>query len=399
MTSANKRQLPETENNDGDNPTEGSSSKIPKQTKLDYAPRTVGRAVQHKVDSCLVKLITKDFQPFSIVEDKGFRSFVSVLNPAYQIPSRKTITNNLLPTIYEETLTEVKSIVRNVKSVTITTDDNAANITKAVKDILHWKHLECLAHTINLIAKDSITIIGPVIAKIRNLVAHFKRSTSATAKLLDVQKQSGKIPKKLLQYVSTRWNSTYYMLERILDLEEAVRTTMALLDKDNLPIIVVEEWQLLKHVKKVLEPYPIHKTMADGNLISCSKRPRTVLTPEVKTIIINVFDGLKKRENMGVSDAVSLCSFLTKVLESSIYKIIKENKKGVKEPNTETRGRKMIVLDEEIQRAIRQKIHSFFFRNEILTLKKISAEIDSDDSLPKISREVLLRTLHIMNFK
>ncbi|CAG9840792.1 unnamed protein product [Diabrotica balteata] len=187
MTNANKRQLPETENNDGDNTTEGSSSSsIHKQTQLDYAPRTVGRAVPTKIDRCLIKLITTDFHRSSIVEDKYFRISVSVLNPAYQIPN------------------------------------NAANITKAVKDIVHWKHLGCLAHTINLIANDCITIIEPVIAKIRNLVTYFKRSTSAIVKLLYVQKQSGKIPKKLLQDVSTRWNSTYCMLERILDLGEVV---------------------------------------------------------------------------------------------------------------------------------------------------------------------------------
>jgi len=31
---------------------------------------------QHKIDDALIKMITKDFKPFKIVEDEGFRNFV-----------------------------------------------------------------------------------------------------------------------------------------------------------------------------------------------------------------------------------------------------------------------------------------------------------------------------------
>ncbi|CAH1107911.1 unnamed protein product [Psylliodes chrysocephalus] len=294
---------------DTDEKLASSCSKIIRQTKLWCAPKTMGRLVQNKIDRCLVELITRDYQPISIVEDKGFRNFVNTLNPSYQIPTRKTVSNTLLPEIYEKRVNKVQSIVKNAKSVTLTTDcwtsvntillecscfpeahtsvnlatelnkivvtwglenrillavtDNAANITKAIKD-LKWRHFGCYARTINLIAEDAIIIVEPLIKKVRTLVAHFKRSTSAATKLVDIQKQYSKTPKKLLQDVRTRWNSTFYMVERILELEEVIRTVLALLDKENLPIIFVEEWQLLKDAKKVLEPLECITKMVSG---------------------------------------------------------------------------------------------------------------------------------------
>lgn len=224
-----------------------------------------------------MELFTLDLQPFSVVEDKDFRKFVNILNPSYQIPSRKYVSKTSLPALHEEKLRQVKEIVSCAESVTLTTDcwtsintesfmavtvhfinsnfqaksvllgcsclkeshasanlaaelhkiftewnlddkimlaisDNAANIQKAIKDILKWKNFSCYAHTMNLIVQDGLKHVQPILAKVRNLVAHFKRSTTATNKLLEVQKQSGKDAKKLLQDVVTRWNSTYYML-------------------------------------------------------------------------------------------------------------------------------------------------------------------------------------------
>nr|XP_023664605.1 uncharacterized protein LOC111842341 [Paramormyrops kingsleyae] len=46
---------------------------------------------QKELDEALVDLIVKDSQPFSIVEDEGFRNFVKKLDPNYILPSRNTL--------------------------------------------------------------------------------------------------------------------------------------------------------------------------------------------------------------------------------------------------------------------------------------------------------------------
>lgn len=173
------------------------------------------------------------------------------------------------------------------KAVFLAISDNAANIQKAIKEELGWKHFGCYAHTINLIVKDGLKIVDPIIIKLRTLIGHFKRSNTAMVKLENIQKQAGNKPLKPLQDVVTRWNSTFYMIERVLELEEALRTTIALLNSSSLPVISVEEWQLLITIKNILQP------MEEVTKIICGQTYVTlssviILTKGLENIYINM---------------------------------------------------------------------------------------------------------------
>ncbi|KAJ8930409.1 hypothetical protein NQ314_016804 [Rhamnusium bicolor] len=99
--------------------------------------------------------------------------------------------------------------------IILTVSDNASNIKSAISTELGWKFFGCFAHTLNLTVQDALILVLPIIDKVKTIVSHFKRSTIANSKLMQFQKQSGiDIPKKLIQDVSTRWNSTFYMLQR-----------------------------------------------------------------------------------------------------------------------------------------------------------------------------------------
>lgn len=67
-------------------------------------------------------LFIKDLQPFSIVEDDGFREFVKALNPDYQLPSRHSISNTLLPVLYETCVAQMKEKISEGSKFCITTD-------------------------------------------------------------------------------------------------------------------------------------------------------------------------------------------------------------------------------------------------------------------------------------
>lgn len=77
---------------------------------------------QKKLDQLLLNLLTKDFQPFSVVEDSGFRDFILALNPGYKLPTRKTLSNVLLPAVFEEIHLKLLDVLKEVISMTITTD-------------------------------------------------------------------------------------------------------------------------------------------------------------------------------------------------------------------------------------------------------------------------------------
>lgn len=136
------------------------------------------------------------------------------------------------------------------EKVLIVITDNAANIKRAIKDELQFNHFGCYAHTVNFIAQVAFKQISGISEKIKSIVGFFMRSNSAMNKLLDQQKQLGRQPKKLVQDVPIRWNSSYYMIQRFVELEIPIRITIDLLNKD-LPIISVENWEFLKEIKTI----------------------------------------------------------------------------------------------------------------------------------------------------
>lgn len=111
----------------------------------------------------------------------------------------------------------------NIVSVTT---DNGANIIAGVKMLLPREsqensvHVSCLAHNINLVVSKALGAekdIINIIEKIKNIVGYFKHSNVAQDDLRNEQKKEGKTDGTylyLIQEVATRWNSTFYCLER-----------------------------------------------------------------------------------------------------------------------------------------------------------------------------------------
>ncbi|XP_036317569.1 zinc finger BED domain-containing protein 4-like, partial [Rhagoletis pomonella] len=159
------------------------------------------------------------------------------------------------------------------------------NIKSAVENNLKWKHLGCLAHTLNLIVKDGFKCsdeINLVITKTKTIVGFFKRSSTANLKLIEYQRNQGTSqPLKLLQDTPTRWNSTFYMLERFLQLEEAIKTTIALCNAD-LPLLSFTEWSILKQLCQILKPFEMVTKDFSGD------------SYETASIVLTLVNGLKK---------------------------------------------------------------------------------------------------------
>ncbi|XP_036320336.1 zinc finger BED domain-containing protein 1-like [Rhagoletis pomonella] len=102
---------------------EHSTSSATKQTRLsNYTQPKLSKEMVTALNKKLLQMIVKDFQPFSIVEDVGFKNFISELNPSYHIPSRTFLTKKLLPQVYEERVNEVKQILSEANFVCLTTD-------------------------------------------------------------------------------------------------------------------------------------------------------------------------------------------------------------------------------------------------------------------------------------
>jgi len=129
--------------------------------------------------------------------------------------------------------------------------DNAVNIVKAVNNIFGKnKHLSCFAHTLNLLATNTLkenVEIEALCEKVKTLVTFFKQSVTAADELRKHE------VKKLIQCVPTRWNSMYYMLERFIELSEGI--SVVLLKFPKAPsMLSASELQLAREIIQVLRP-------------------------------------------------------------------------------------------------------------------------------------------------
>ena len=97
--------------------------------------------------------------------------------------------------------------------------DNASNMVAAIR-ITGWTHIHCFAHTLNLVVQEVIKIDPALLLikkKCKDIVTFFHRSVNDAEKLREIQRQIGLKENKMIQEVETRWNSTFYMLERMVE--------------------------------------------------------------------------------------------------------------------------------------------------------------------------------------
>jgi len=142
------------------------------------------------------------------------------------------------------------SIVNKVK---IAISDNASNITAAISSNKNWKHIPCLAHSINLIAQCGLEEIKEIHKKLKKIVEHFKRSSQAAAKLKNTQIQMNYPVLKLKQDVITRWNSTYDMFNRCLETKDPLVSTLAMIG--NTEMLTASDFNLMDYYCKLLKPF------------------------------------------------------------------------------------------------------------------------------------------------
>lgn len=371
-----------------------SSANLLRQSKVTtlFGTQKINKKTSDQIDKKLQLLFISDFQPFSVVEDSGFKAFVAALNPGYQLPSRHIISKTTIPALYEECRHKIKEMVKHGIQFCITTDcwtsrnmvsymavtghflnnnfelctvlleccstdfahtsenlaieltnvveswgiedkillavsDNAANIKNAITVQLNWKYFGCFAHTLNLIVKDALKIveISNIVHKVKQIVSHFKKSYKSNEKLMSYQKNAGQEPLKLLQDVETRWNSSLYMLQRFVQLEDAVKATIALIDKE-LPLITQKEWIIIKHLCTILKPFEDATKNVSGEsycsaslvipitngLINVYSKIKTEEYPtEILSLVLKIESGLKERlGNVEKSNTLAICTFL-----------------------------------------------------------------------------------------
>ncbi|CAK1547969.1 unnamed protein product [Leptosia nina] len=269
-----------------------------------------------RINNAIMFMICRDNQPFSLVENEGFKNLLKVTVPHYKIPSRTSVTRwidekyDALSTVMKNKLCCVENLTLtsdiwsdlqmrsylgvtahfgigiefhvvtlgvyhlderhtseyiaqtltktceewgfNTDKVTAVVTDNAANMVKAVEIAFgKKKHIPCFAHTLNLVAQHVLAIpeLQEILTKAKSVVTFFKQSCVASDEL----RKSIQADTKLIQDVPTRWNSTYYMIARFLDLRNAV-SEILIRHKTAPPMLTGMELTILTSLLNVLQP-------------------------------------------------------------------------------------------------------------------------------------------------
>lgn len=132
--------------------------------------------------------------------------------------------------------------------------DSAANMVAGIREC-GLESQSCFIHGLQLSINDSIfsqQAVKNIITINRDIVSHFNRSPLAISKLTEIQEQLNLDKHKLIQDVTTRWNSTYYMLKRNLEQRKAI--VMYAVDK-NVPTLTNYQWTIAEKVVHLLSPF------------------------------------------------------------------------------------------------------------------------------------------------
>ena len=190
------------------------------------------------------------------------------INSPLQLKSRIIATR---PLGDKHTANNIAEMIRaiaaefRVRSVITITTDNASNMVACGKLLAADGiiRISCFAHSLQLAVNEglNVPVISKMIAFAKRAVSHFSRSQPATRALLDHQGRMN-APKilNLIRDVETRWNSTYMLMKRLIQIRAHVHAVLydetITKPTDRMSLDIKDStWKVMELVLTILEPF------------------------------------------------------------------------------------------------------------------------------------------------
>lgn len=165
---------------------------------------------------------------------------------------------------------------------------NAISFLSGASDHTNISSMGCAAHTLQLAINTALKEenVQQIIQYSSKIVRHFKHFSVTTQALKRMQEQLSVPKTTLLQSCSKRWNSTYFMLNRLHKNKLSVSNVIA--DKAITTATVAEsleiterQWKMIKSLLKILKPLQLITNLFCGD----SHSPISMVRPLTKKVI------------------------------------------------------------------------------------------------------------------
>ncbi|XP_046976668.1 zinc finger BED domain-containing protein 4-like [Vanessa cardui] len=159
-------------------------------------------------------------------------------------------TGDYISEIFHRMLEEWGLLKKNVHCMV---RDGGTNMKRACY-LSEIQSIDCTAHQLHLVVKEAIKTVDEIsilLTKCRKIAGHFNHSTMAKQELEKIQVRLNQKVLKVLQDSPTRWNSSYYMLERL----NYIKDSLSLYSSNNkIEQFDADDWILIQELLKVLKP-------------------------------------------------------------------------------------------------------------------------------------------------
>ncbi|XP_062931754.1 zinc finger BED domain-containing protein 4 [Cynocephalus volans] len=136
----------------------------------------------------------------------------------------------------------------------ITVTDNPS-IGKTLSDG-ERSSVQCFSHTVNLIVNEAIKsqrMVQNLLSIARKICERVHRSPKAKEKLAELQKEYELPQHHLIQDVPSKWNTSFHMLERLIEQKRAVNEMS--LECNFRELISCDQWEVMQSVCHALKPF------------------------------------------------------------------------------------------------------------------------------------------------
>jgi hypothetical protein len=198
-----------------------------------------GAAIAECIESCLCEWEISSDQVMMVVSDNGSNMLkaIKILGEnAVQIKGTDD---------YEQVLSHSDSEDDDSQNEA-DIDENENEEESFEPETVLYRRMKCLAHSLQLVVKKAYKHYDSLLTKARHLIGKIRKSGKA------MEEMQSKCGKTVFGDNATRWNSTFNMIKRLLQLRTEVNAALTDIRLDSLQVM---EWDRLSELCLLLQPF------------------------------------------------------------------------------------------------------------------------------------------------